>query len=450
MTAISTAPEMLEKIRQQFNEAPYPNIPLDQSPKGETGYLYSHCLVTGFYRKTQQIVSTQDKLILDVGCGSGYKSLLLAEANPGAQIVGIDISEASIDLAQKRLAHYGFDNAKFHVMGVEELSQLGQKFDYINCDEVLYLLTDPIAGLKAMGSVLKETGVMRVNFHSTLQRHLYHQAQEFAQMVGIMDEPKETSMQLFREFMKALRPAATVKAQTWRPAYEKEDSLVLANHLLRGDKGWTIPEFFAALDQAGLGFISMVEWERWNLLTLFEDLEEVPLSIAMSLADASAEEQLHMYELLNSGFNRLLDLWCGHPSSEATFVPLEDWTPEQWRQSSIALHPQVATEQLQENLTKAVTTMTVTDLNVICDKSLTPVLVNGMFASCLLTLFKGPRLFSDLMAQWQQIQPVNLLSLTPITLEEAQEAIQSEIQRLVELGYMMAELPLTGERDLLG
>lgn len=433
------ASEMLEKIRQQFNEAPYPNIPLDQSPLDDTERLYSHCLVTGYYRKNQKITSTQGKLILDVGCGSGYKSLILAAANPGAKIVGIDISDTSIDLAQKRLAHYGFENTEFHVMAVEDLSQLGQEFDYINCDEVLYLLTDPVAGLTAMRSVLSKSGVLRVNFHSAFQRHLYHQAQEFAQMVGIMDESKATSIQLFREFMAALRPAVTVKSQTWNPNYATDDGLVLANHLLRGDKGWTIPQFFRALEQAGLEFISMVEWERWNLLTLFEDLEEVPVSIAMHLADATAEEQLHMYELLNSRFNRLLDLWCGHPDAEAGATSLEDWTTEQWLQSRVALHPQIATEQLKQNLTEAATTMTVTDLNKICDKSATPVLINGLMASCLLALHAGSVAFSDLVAQWLQIHPVDLLTLAPTTEQAACEVLQAEIGRLVEFGYLLAE-----------
>lgn len=442
MSTTTPASETLEKIRQQFNEAPYPNIPLEQSPLDKTHDLYNHSLVTAYYRKTQKIVSPEGKLILDVGCGSGYKSLMLAGANPGARIVGIDISDASVDLARKRLAHYGFDNAEFHVMNVEDLPNLAMQFDYINCDEVLYLLTDPVLGLQSMGTVLADKGILRVNFHSALQRRFYHQTQEFAQIVGILDESKETAISLLREFMAALRPKVTIKAQAWGMNCEKDDDLLLANHLLRGDKGWTIPQFFEAMDKAGLAFISMVEWERWNLLNLFTDFEEVPLGIAMALSEASAAEQLHLYELLNSTFNRLLDLWCGHPSDDvAEPLPLEDWTSAQWQQARIAIHPQILIDKLRENLTEAVTTMTVTDLNHICPKSGMPVLVNGMLASCLLSLFKGPMTFSGLLAHWQQIQPVNLLTLAPTTLEEAEGSLISEIQRLVELGYLLAEQP---------
>ncbi len=441
-TVIPPAPEeMLEKIRQQFNEAPYPNVPLEQSPLGNRELLYNHSLITAYYRREQKIVSTTDKLILDVGCGSGYKSLTLAGANPGARVVGIDISEASVDLSQKRLAHYGFENSEFHVLGVEDLPQLGMQFDYINCDETLYLLTDPVAGLTAMREVLKSDGLLRVNFHSSLQRHLHHQVQEFAQMTGLMDESKETSISLLREFMASLKPQVTAKAKIWNQQCKTNDGLLLANHLLRGDKGWTIPQFFAALRDASLEFVSMVEWEKWDLLTLFEDIEEVPLGIAMALSTASQEEQLHIFELLHSQKNRLLDLWCGHPDAGADVgaSPLEDWTPSQWQQSRVALHPQVATESLLQALSQAASSNTTVDLNTVFDRSDSPVLINGLLASCLLRLCQGPALFAQLKAHWKQICPFNFFDLTATTDHSAYEAVRAELIPLVELGYLFVE-----------
>lgn len=84
--------ELFEKVRKQFDSAPYPRIPLEQSPKDSSDILFIHNLATPYYLKNQEVVSTQGKLILDAGCGTGYKSLVLAEANPGAQIIGVDLS----------------------------------------------------------------------------------------------------------------------------------------------------------------------------------------------------------------------------------------------------------------------------------------------------------------------------------------------------------------------
>ncbi|MBO1346251.1 MAG: methyltransferase domain-containing protein [Hormoscilla sp. GUM202] len=134
--------EIRDKIRQQFDSAPYGNVPLDLSPKKNAALLYLHNLVTPYHLRNQKIINPEGKVILDAGCGSGYKSLVLATANPGAKIIGIDISEESLKLARQRLAHHGFAEAKFYAMPLEELPSLGIEFDYINCDEVLYLLPD--------------------------------------------------------------------------------------------------------------------------------------------------------------------------------------------------------------------------------------------------------------------------------------------------------------------
>lgn len=134
----------LEKMRQQFDEAPYPNVPLEEcANKDDLNLLYFHNLITAFYVRNQQVISTEGKLILDAGCGTGYTSLTLATANPGAKIVGVDLSPASVDLAQKRFAYHGLDNAEFFAISIEELPSLGMQFDYINADEVLYLLPNP-------------------------------------------------------------------------------------------------------------------------------------------------------------------------------------------------------------------------------------------------------------------------------------------------------------------
>lgn len=62
--------------------------------------------------------------ILDVGCGAGYFSLELARA--GHNVVAIDISESSIDVARKTLAanpfKEGFGSLEYHVMPFREVS----------------------------------------------------------------------------------------------------------------------------------------------------------------------------------------------------------------------------------------------------------------------------------------------------------------------------------------
>jgi ubiquinone/menaquinone biosynthesis C-methylase UbiE len=85
-----------------------------------------------------------------------------------------------LHLARQRLRYHGFENLEFYTLAAEELPSLNLQFDYINCDEVLYLLSDPVAGLKAMQSVLKPDGIIRANLHSSLQREFYFEPRRFS------------------------------------------------------------------------------------------------------------------------------------------------------------------------------------------------------------------------------------------------------------------------------
>ena len=71
--------EDLGKIREQYNYGPYPRIPLDKSPKEEYEQLYCHNFVTAYYLRHRKVPSTAGKVILDAGCGSGYKSVPIPE-----------------------------------------------------------------------------------------------------------------------------------------------------------------------------------------------------------------------------------------------------------------------------------------------------------------------------------------------------------------------------------
>lgn len=53
-------------------------------------------------------------LVLEVGCGSGVISLMLAQRAPYAKIIGIDIHEESVKQAQENLSISPFDNVSFH------------------------------------------------------------------------------------------------------------------------------------------------------------------------------------------------------------------------------------------------------------------------------------------------------------------------------------------------
>jgi 2-polyprenyl-3-methyl-5-hydroxy-6-metoxy-1,4-benzoquinol methylase len=48
--------------------------------------------------------------LLDFGCGAGASTSILARMLPDTEIVGVELQERLLEVARKRVAHYGFDN----------------------------------------------------------------------------------------------------------------------------------------------------------------------------------------------------------------------------------------------------------------------------------------------------------------------------------------------------
>lgn len=432
--------EIIEKIRQQFDNAPYPRTPLEQSPKTDYELLYIHNLVTAYYLRNQQVIETEGKVILDAGCGSGYKSLVLAEANPGARIVGIDLSEESVKLAEQRLRYHGFDNAEFYTLALEDLPSLNLYFDYINCDEMLYLLPDISLGLKAMQSVLKPEGIIRANLHSSLQRASYYQAQEIFKSMGLMDEnPQKLEIEIVRETMKALKNEVWLKAKTWSSNFESNDEEVLINFLLQGDKGFTVPEVFTSLKAANLEFVSRVTWRRWELTDLFQDPGSLPTFLEINLSEISVEDRLHLFELLHP-VHRLIDFWCAHPNSAQSFVPVAEWTMADWHTARVHLHPQLKTAEVREDLIKCITSHSPFLMSCYVSlPTLSPILVESHQAAWLLPLWEGSQPVVSLVEHRLKLAPLHPVTLEPISYETAFEEVKTLLSNLEAFLYVLLE-----------
>lgn len=431
--------ELVEKIRQQFDAGPYPRIPLERSPKELVEQLYIHNFITPYYLRNQKVVKTEKISILDAGCGSGYTSLTLAEANPGAKIVGVDLSEQSVELAKKRLQYHGFDNAEFYAMSIEELTTLKQEFDYINAHEVLYLLPDPVAGLQAMKSVLAKDGVIRTNLHSAFQRASFFRAQKLFKTMGFLDNaPGEMEISLVRETMKALKDNVMLKAQNWKPNYETDDETLLANHLLMGDKGSTIPELFSALRGADLEFICMVNWQQWQLMDLFKEPDDLPMFLGLALPELSLEEQLHLYELFHP-IHRLLDFWCGHPEQAEPFLPVAEWTDSDWQSAKVYLHPQLKTSVMKEELLRCIQQLNPFQISQQLKLGGQAEFLDSTIAACLLPLWDEAQSMQSLVKRWQQLRPVHPLTLETTTELDAFEIVQATLTHLESAGYLLLE-----------
>ncbi|MFZ0717878.1 class I SAM-dependent methyltransferase, partial [Mycobacterium sp.] len=110
------------------------------------------------------------KRILDAGCGTGQRLLAVAKSYPKAQFVGLDMTAASIAVAEDLSRRHGIRNVEFCRSELLDFSP-GCTFDVILSIGVVHHLENPSRGIQFLTSLLSETGVLILWLYHALGEH---------------------------------------------------------------------------------------------------------------------------------------------------------------------------------------------------------------------------------------------------------------------------------------
>jgi SAM-dependent methyltransferase len=97
-----------------------------------------------------------DENVLDIGCGGGWLSRLIAPRVPDGRMVGMDVSDEMVRHARRNCA--ALDNCVFVVGGVDEIPWEPNFFTKIISVESSYYWPDPAQGMREIFRVLREGG----------------------------------------------------------------------------------------------------------------------------------------------------------------------------------------------------------------------------------------------------------------------------------------------------
>ena len=103
--------------------------------------------------------------VLDVGCGGGILSEGLTYR--GAQVTGIDMGAANLDVAQAHAAQHQLDIDYRHISVEDLAAEMPNHFDVVTCMEMLEHVPDPGAIVQACAALTKPGGHV---FFSTINR----------------------------------------------------------------------------------------------------------------------------------------------------------------------------------------------------------------------------------------------------------------------------------------
>jgi len=97
--------------------------------------------------------------ILDVGCGFGATSISLAKRFPGSQVVGIDLSEPLIRLANESAEAAGLvERVRFEMADAQRIPYPDEAFDVVINANMVHLVEDAVAMLDEIERVLAPGG----------------------------------------------------------------------------------------------------------------------------------------------------------------------------------------------------------------------------------------------------------------------------------------------------
>lgn len=130
--------------------------------------------------------------VCDLGCAEGVALMLMAEAFPASEFVGMDISEDVIIKAETTARQQDLQNATFlqiDATTIKEKRNLEKSFAYVTAFDVIHDLTRPLEALKGVHSILKPEGVFSmvdIAASSLLSENEAHPMGPFLYTVSLM------------------------------------------------------------------------------------------------------------------------------------------------------------------------------------------------------------------------------------------------------------------------
>lgn len=312
MTNFSQESSAVQKL---YNTYPFPPEPLLDEPP--PGYNWRWNWIAAYNFCTGRKPATESVRILDAGCGTGVGTEYLILLNSQAEIVGIDISEKALEIAQERIQKSGVTaNHKppisFHHLNLEEAAQIPGKFDLINSVGVLHHLPDPMAGIKALAQKLAPGGIFHIFVYAELGRWEIQLMQKAISLLqtetkGDYKDGVFVGRKLFDLLPENNRIVKREK-ERWSLENHRDESFA-DMYVHPQETDYNIDTLFELIEASGLEFIGFSNPNYWQLERLIGQSEEL-MKRAENLSD---RQRYRLIELLDPENITHYEFFLGKP-----------------------------------------------------------------------------------------------------------------------------------------
>ena len=199
--------------------------------------------------------------ILSAGCGTN-QAATLAYTNPDSEVIGIDLSEASLAHEHVLKAKYGLANLTLQRLDLRAVGDLGGAFDVIVCSGVLHHMADPAEGARALARVLAPHGVAALMLYGYGPRIGVYLLQEVFRTLGL--EPDARSVALVRATLAALPPHHHAQMYVRGNKELTHDGAIADTFLHPVDRAYWVSDVLDFVARSGLRFQGWHDNNRYH------------------------------------------------------------------------------------------------------------------------------------------------------------------------------------------
>lgn len=249
-----------------YDRFPFPGDPLQDGPPPGYNWRWCHQSVLAAVHGSLP-AGSENPRILDAGCGTGVSTDYLCHLNPGAEVLGIDISEGALAVARERLQRSGAA-AQVSQLRQEQRSLLDLEsegpFDYINSVGVLHHLDQPESGLRSLAGRLAPDGVLHLFLYADAGRWEIHRTQQALTLLDV--GTGREGLRLGRELLASL-PEGNRLARHHRERWAVDcaaDANFADMYLHPQETSYDLQRLFAFIEAADLHFAGFSNPEVWD------------------------------------------------------------------------------------------------------------------------------------------------------------------------------------------
>ena len=325
----------LPKVKSQYEAMPYPPCdPQNDKTRLVLTWLEDLPMINHYCFAGKQSFSKGFRALV-AGGGTGDATIFLAEQLRGtdAEIVHLDMSHASIALAQERAKIRGLTNITWSHYSLLSLPALGLgQFDYINCSGVLHHLADPDLGLRVLLGAVKEGGAIGLMVYGTTGRTSVYQMQALMRMVNQSNTGQE--LEDPRKIANTRDLLGSLPASNWFMASEgmfndhKMGDAGIYDLLLHSqDRSYSVGELFDWLGERHGRHLAFSDVQRGRAPYLPHMVMGVkPPAMATELRQLPLRRQYEMAELMignliTHSLYLLRNAACTAPYGDAAYIP---------------------------------------------------------------------------------------------------------------------------------